>query len=452
MDETGYTQPALFAYEVGLFRLLESWGVAPDYVMGHSVGEFAAAYVAGVWSLRDACSVVAARGRLMQALPAGGAMVSLQATEEEVLPLLEGLADRVGVAAVNGPGSVVVSGDAEPVGEIAETVASWGRKTRWLRVSHAFHSPRMDPMVAEFARSLEHIAFHRPELPVVSNLTGELADPELLCSVEYWVSHVRRPVRFGAGVADLVERGVSRFVEVGPDAVLVPAVGEAAPGAVVVGTQRRDRPEAETLLAAVARLYVEGAAVDWPAVITAGAGDGPAPSVVGLPLYAFQRDRFWPRPGFLDPNRRSSMVGASRYGVRWVPFSPASGRSLYGLWAVVTDEERAEDAQRLAETLRSRGAEAVVVGLGAGVSRSAVAERISAEVDQRQGELAGVVATFGCGTDGDGALAGLWELVVLRQGLADLGVGVPLWCVTVGGVSVDRSDAVYSPVSAGLWG
>ncbi|WP_461002191.1 acyltransferase domain-containing protein, partial [Streptomonospora sediminis] len=297
MDETGYTQPALFAYEVGLFRLLESWGITPDYVMGHSVGEFAAAYVAGVWSLSDACSVVAARGRLMQALPAGGAMVSLQATEAEILPLLDGLADRVGVAAVNGPGSVVVSGDVDPVGDIEGTVAGWGRKTRWLRVSHAFHSHHMDPMLAEFARCLEQVEFHRPELPVVSNLTGELADPDLLCSVEYWVSHVRRPVRFGAGIADLVERGVSRFVEVGPDAVLVPAVGEVAPEAVVVGAQRRDRPEADTLLTAVARLYVEGAAVDWPAVITAGTGDGPAPAAVGLPLYAFQRERFWPVVG-----------------------------------------------------------------------------------------------------------------------------------------------------------
>ncbi|WP_461001029.1 SDR family NAD(P)-dependent oxidoreductase [Streptomonospora sediminis] len=484
LDETGIAQPALFAFEVGLFRLLESWGITPDYVMGHSVGEFAAAYVAGVWSLRDACAVVAARGRLMQALPAGGAMVSLQATEEEVLPLLEGLADRVGVAAVNGPGSVVVSGDADPVGGIEGTVASWGRKTRWLRVSHAFHSPRMDPMVAEFARALEQVAFHRPELPVVSNLTGELADPELLCSVEYWVSHVRRPVRFGAGVADLVERGVGRFVEVGPDAVLVPAVGEVAPGAVVVGTQRRDRPEAETLLTAVARLYVEGAAVDWPAVIT-GTHDptGSSPAGVDLPTYPFQRDHYWlchdPEPA--DP------VADCRYHVDWRPLPrETGGTGSDRAWLVLapahdetvnttTDEfgnldEPDTIATRLAETLSARGASVRLLRIGR-LDRAHLRERIGEAADALRNRGDG--SAYGSGTatgnteigclsllgtaagghpDAPAVHRGLAATAALVQALRDVSLPGPLWCLTRNAVNATTADSPTDPDQAQVRG
>ncbi|WP_461000483.1 type I polyketide synthase [Streptomonospora sediminis] len=510
VDQTGYTQPALFAYEVGLFRLLESWGVAPDYVMGHSVGEFAAAYVAGVWSLRDACAVVAARGRLMQALPAGGAMVSLQATEEEVLPLLEGLADRVGVAAVNGPGSVVVSGDADPVGEIAETVASWGRKTRWLRVSHAFHSPRMDPMVAEFARSLEHIAFHRPELPVVSNLTGELADPELLCSVEYWVSHVRRPVRFGAGVADLVERGVGRFVEVGPDAVLVPAVGEAAPGAVVVGTQRRDRPEADTLLTAVARLYVEGGGVDWPAVIT-GTHDptGSSPAGVDLPTYPFQRDHYWlchdPAPTNAanepDPaadrfwaavrckdtdylatelgidgqagldtvlpalaawrlrHDRQQALGGMRYQVEWQPIAAAHRYEPHGgRWILATARGTSgrlgEDLRRL---LDSRGTQAWVIEVDPAADRGRLADELAGlegPIDRVVSLLAPDHANGATRPSRSAApdTALLTMTMTLFQALGDAGIAAPFWCVTQDAVTPAPGAAPAEPGQAPLWG
>ncbi|MBB4780025.1 type I polyketide synthase [Streptomyces rapamycinicus] len=293
LDRTAFTQPALFAVEVALFRLLSAWGVAPDVVIGHSIGEIAAAHVAGVFSLEDACTLVAARGRLMQALPEGGAMVAVQASEEEIVPSLAGREAEVSLAAVNGPTSVVVAGDEAPALEIAAEWERQGRKTRRLRVSHAFHSPRMDAMLDDFRKVVEGLSFAPPAIALVSNVSGKSASADEVCSAEYWVRHVREAVRFADGVRALEAHGVSRFVEVGPDGVLTAMARECLtaeePSApVVVPVLRKDRPEPRALSTALAELHVNGVGVDWEPAFT-----GRDARKVELPTYAFQRERYW---------------------------------------------------------------------------------------------------------------------------------------------------------------
>ncbi|MGW1728613.1 type I polyketide synthase [Streptomyces sp. NPDC002306] len=290
LDQTVYTQAALFAVEVALFRLLQHWGVRPDFLLGHSIGEVAAAHVAGVWSLKDACALVAARGRLMQALPSGGAMVAVQAGDDEVLPLLAGFEDRVSIAAVNSPSSVVLSGDEDAVLQIAEQCQILGRKTKRLRVSHAFHSPRVDSMLEEFAANIAGLSFCAPVIPLVSNLTGELMSADEACSPEYWARHVRQMVRFGDGVQWLHGQGVTAFIEVGPDGVLTALSQDclAEADTVAVPALRGDRTETQALLTALAQVHVMGVLVHWASVMTGWGGRR-----VELPTYAFQQQRYW---------------------------------------------------------------------------------------------------------------------------------------------------------------
>ncbi|WP_251091802.1 type I polyketide synthase [Streptomyces sp. Caat 7-52] len=281
VHRTQYAQTALFAYEVALFRLLDSFGVRPDALAGHSVGELAAAHVAGVLDLDDACTLVAARGRLMQALPEGGAMVAVQATEDEVRPLLD---DRVGLAAVNGPRAVVLSGEEKAVLAAAGEFA----RTRRLTVSHAFHSPLMDGMLGEFRAVAEKLTFNRPDIPLVSALTGRPARDEELRDPGYWVRHVRETVRFADAVAALAGSRVGRFVELGPDAVLTGLARECteAGDAVFVAPGRRRGSEPTTLMSALAHLYADGLTPDWAAVF-------PGTARAELPTYAFHRTRYW---------------------------------------------------------------------------------------------------------------------------------------------------------------
>ncbi|AOR30417.1 polyketide synthase [Streptomyces fodineus] len=487
LHRTGCAQPALFAVEVALFRLLESWGVRPDYVAGHSVGEIAAAHVAGVLTLDDAVQLVSARAALMQALPAGGAMVAVQATEKEVAPHLT---DEVGIAAVNGPRSVVISGADEAVTAIAEVFTRQGRKTSRLKVSHAFHSPLMDPMLDEFAEAVGHLVFNEPRIPVVSNLTGRLAKPY---TTDYWVRHVREAVRFADGLHTLHELGVTTFVEIGPGGVLSALAQACVDEAVTVPVLRGDRPERQALVTALAELHVHGVCPDWQGLF-------PGAHRVTLPTYAFQRERFWldrdedlaaagtaadaadsgfwagveredaeslaatlgvsadaslsailPRlSAWRRQRREQSVVDGWRYRVTWKPLGALPQPGASGTWLLVVAAE-SEWTASVRTALGERGLELGTLVAGTGTDRGTLARELAGV-----GPVAGVLSLLAedesASAGHPGLSHGLAATLCLVQALGDAGVDAPLWCATRGAVATGRSDRVDRPLQSQVWG
>ncbi|WP_443098173.1 type I polyketide synthase [Actinoalloteichus sp. AHMU CJ021] len=498
LDETRYAQAGLFALEVALFRLVESWGVTPDYLMGHSIGELVAAHVSGVLSLPDACVLVAARGRLMQAAPLTGAMVSIQASEDEVVGSLGEHVPLVEVAAVNGPSATVISGDADAVAAVAEHWRDAGRGTKRLRVSHAFHSAHMDGMLDEFRRVADGLAFDEPRIPVVSNLTGRIATSEELRSPDYWVRHVRGTVRFADGMRCLTDNGVTAYAELGPESVLA-VLGRdcldelGAPEAVVTSLLRRDRPEVETATRAAAELHVRGVAVDWGAVLAHRGGRR-----VDLPTYAFQRERYWPvagepsdvarasegaptssesrfwqlveegnprtvastlrvEPGdSLDAvlpalsawrrrDRERSVLDSWRYRIAWKPLPEGDARLRTGTWLLVmpdTGTGRRWSGPCVAALARHGVQVAEVAVRPDGVDRARLAELLVAVPDAVDGVLSLLALDA---PDAASTLA-------LAQALGDARIEAPLWCLTSGAVSVGRSDPLSNPVQSQVWG
>ncbi|HLJ16216.1 MAG TPA: type I polyketide synthase [Bryobacteraceae bacterium] len=325
LDQTIHTQPTLFAVEYALAELWKSWGVQPRWVLGHSLGEYVAACVAGVFSLEDGLKLIVARSRLMQALPPGGEMVTVLASEAEARRALQGFQQRVSIAAVNGPRSVVLSGESSAVRTILGELEGQGIAARRLTVSHAFHSPLMEPMLADFARVAGEVSYHEPRLKLVLNVTGELARAEV-ATADYWVRHVREAVRFADGMQTLREQGAAAFLEIGPGTTLMEmgrqCLGEES--GLWLSSLRRGRSDWEHILGSLAELYVHGAVIDW-----AGFDRDYVRRKVALPTYPFQRQRHW-LPEQTSPRiAEGAAVPHSLLGRRVVSFTQAKGEMLF---------------------------------------------------------------------------------------------------------------------------
>uniref|UniRef100_UPI00262EA19B type I polyketide synthase n=1 Tax=uncultured Streptomyces sp. TaxID=174707 RepID=UPI00262EA19B len=418
LDRTVCTQAGLFALEVASFRLARSFGLAPDHLIGHSVGELAAAHAADILTLDDACALVSARGRLMQALPPGGAMLAVEAAEDG-LELPEGVC----LAAVNGPSSLTVSGDADAITALEDRLRAEGRKVKRLTVSHAFHSHLMEPMLADFARVAESLTYRTPSVPVTPTAPGDMTTPA------YWVGQVRATVRFADAVTALRDKGVTRFLELGPDGVLTAAAraGLDDPATTLIATQRAGRDQAGTWWRAVATAHAAGVPLDWRA-ITAGWGG----RTVDLPTYAFRRDHFWPlAPAPARPAGRPDGPDGWRYTVDWHPLpEPERAPVLGGTWHV-RSAPGDPDAAWCADALRAHGATV----------------RTAADATETPEPLDGLILVPDPrphpGHPG------------VTRGQADLldalrGDGPPVWILTRGAVAVTPGEPA-DPAAAALW-
>ncbi|MFF3229118.1 SDR family NAD(P)-dependent oxidoreductase, partial [Nocardia suismassiliense] len=281
INQTQYAQPALFALQVALYRLWESWGITPTILTGHSIGEITAAHITDVLTLTDAATLITTRARLMQTLPHGGAMVAIDITEQDILPHLLAHQDKVGIAAINGPNSLVLSGDQQTLATVVEHLTD--HRHTWLRVSHAFHSPLMDPILDQFRDVVAGLTFANPTIPLVSTVTGQLTNHQTLTNPEHWINHARNTVRFADAITTLTEHATG-YLEIGPSGSLVPHLPAPA-----IPTLRLHQSETEAITAALGRLVVNGVNPRWSAYF-AGTGAHQVP----LPTYPFQRTRYWP--------------------------------------------------------------------------------------------------------------------------------------------------------------
>jgi acyl transferase domain-containing protein/surfactin synthase thioesterase subunit/D-arabinose 1-dehydrogenase-like Zn-dependent alcohol dehydrogenase/acyl carrier protein len=445
LHQTAYTQPALFALEYSLSALWQSWGIRPDLLAGHSIGELVAACVAGVFTLEDAVRLCAARGRLMQALPAGGAMATIAASEATVAAALAACSAAVAIAAVNGPQQVVISGDEAKVAALVSELAGRGVRTRILKVSHAFHSPLMEPMLAEFRQVAESIRYRAPAIPIVSNLTGQLG-ADLLCSADYWVQHVRQAVRFADGVQALGAAHVRTFVELGPKSTLLGLIPACLPDAdvVLVPSLHAERSEPESALAALGGLWGQGGSVDWKGVFPGGG------LRVELPSYAFERQLYWVQ-GVAQPE---DPLTDWFYQLEWPeqPRSPAPTLSGEGRWLILSDQTGV--GPQLEAALHGRGRSPILIA--AAVDAATLGGYLA-----RPASWEGVVYLGGLDASSDEltpaaevaarAQRAIVPVLALIKGLADASSSARLWIVTRGACPVDQ-QAGTACGQATLWG
>jgi acyl transferase domain-containing protein/acyl carrier protein len=453
LEQTAHTQPALFTLEVAVYRLFEHWGVTPDVLLGHSIGELAAAHIAGVFSLADACKLVAARGRLMQALPAVGAMVSIQASEQELAQLLE-RHPGVDIAGLNGPLSTVISGDEQPVLALARYFESIGRKTKRLTVSHAFHSHHMDAMLDDFAKVAESIAYQLARIPIVSNVSGRLAEPNEMCSADYWVRHVRSAVRFLDGVRTLEAMKLDVLLELGPHGVLSAMAAACLPDGsepVAIAALRNDRAEPESVVSALAVLHCQGVSIDWPGFFAPY-----SPRQVDLPTYAFERQRYW----LEVPNRPTPALGdAARswcYEIEWVPLSESQRAPAPGAWLIVVPTT--SSCEELLGGLRSALAARAIDGRVLAIAPTDDREQLGAKL---RGILAELVPQYVLSLlaleqsphpDHPSVPLGFALNLALVQALGDLHATAPLWMLTQSAVSTRKGDPLRNPLQTMTWG
>jgi acyl transferase domain-containing protein len=514
LDQTLYTQCALFAVEVALYRLLESTGLRPDFVMGHSIGELAAAHVAGVFDLDNACELVAARGRAMQAARADGAMAAVEAPESEVLETLVPYDGRVVVAAVNGPSATVISGDADAVADLVKVWRGRGRRTKKLRVSHAFHSPHMESAASELLVAASRLTYTKPHIDVVSNVTGRVAIAGELMSPDYWARHVRHAVRFHDGVRTLEENGVRLFVEIGPDAVLSAMARDCldTEPLALVPTLRRDRAEPDTLLLALGEAWAHGRDADWRPLLSGTTGPGTTDGRLRLPPYAFQHRPYWleaaPQQapgagdgwafsedqafwsavehgdpallartfGARDEERRllaelqATLAGWRRqrdwmYEWQWRRL-PETSTGLHAgapagdaRWLLV--EPRQEDEEQrsdLHQALSDAGVRVARFAVEADEETASVTERLGEALDglRQDGEVAGVLSALsavkGTHPEHPAIPAGVALTTRIVESLAALGADLALWVLTRGAVSTGPGDPSSDPAQGHLWG
>jgi acyl transferase domain-containing protein/ubiquinone/menaquinone biosynthesis C-methylase UbiE/acyl carrier protein len=296
LDSHPCGQAVNFALECALADLWRAWGIQPAAVLGHSLGDFAAAYTAGVLELEEGLRLVIERGQLME--QALGSMVSVMAAETEVAPFLTGLPD-VTIAVINGPQSVVISGGEESVATVAEQLNAAGFKTRTLDIPVAAHSPMLDPVLADFAAALQHVKLTLPQLPVVSSMTGKMVTVELT-ETAYWCQHLRNTVRFADGVMTLLAQGIEFFIEIGPKPVLsgiaqaiVDGKAAAQQSPLFLPSLRENQPDWRQMLTSLSALYVRGVAINWAGVDQGRPQTPGRRPTVALPTYPFQRQRYW---------------------------------------------------------------------------------------------------------------------------------------------------------------
>jgi myxalamid-type polyketide synthase MxaC len=448
LEQTQYAQPALFALEYALARLWRTWGVEPALLLGHSLGEYVAACVAGIFSLEDALRLIAARGRLMQAAPRG-TMAAIFTDEAHVTPAISRVRDRVSIAALNGSAETVIAGDAACVAELVAQFQAAGIRTRTLPGSVAFHSPLMVDVQARFAAEVASAGYAPPRIGIIGGVTGHLTGPEELNRADYWLRQMCVPVRFGAGLETLRSRGVTVLVEIGPTPTLLGIQRHAQPDAATINlpSLRQGVSDWEQMLRSLSQFYVAGGRVDWAAVDR----DFPRRRVV-VPTYPFQRGRYWldvPSTS-ADASRpaQGSSVGErpSLYTLEWRArtLPPPASTITPGRWLVFADSSDLGD--RLAQHLRRRGEDAVVAARG------------SSMPEHLRTEWRGVVylgaldapptpIPFPQALEQSVRDPLMWAQALLRQKNPS-----PVWWITRGAHAIGTNVTVAAPVQAPLWG